>query len=195
MTRFRTIGQRTMWAAIATCAALTGCGGEQTGKAADSAADASSSGGANLVSSRTASGVSISGTPGTSATVGVAYSFTPELSNGAGATFSVANKPAWATFDPSTGALTGTPGPSDIGDFNAIVIAATAGDSTKALPEFRITVANSSNVGAATLSWVPPTQNTDGSSVSNLAGYVIYVGTDLTAMNTKIQVSNPGLTS
>jgi hypothetical protein len=48
--------------------------------------------------------------------------------------------------------------------------------------------------GAATLSWASPTQNTDGSAVTNLAGYRIYHGTSANALNTMIQVSNPGIT-
>jgi hypothetical protein len=48
--------------------------------------------------------------------------------------------------------------------------------------------------GAATLSWTSPTQNTDGSAVSNLAGYRIYHGTSANNLNAMIQVSNPGIT-
>jgi hypothetical protein len=42
----------------------------------------------------------------------------------------------------------------------------------------------------ATLSWVPPTHNTDGSALSDLAGYNIYYGTDASALTQTIQVSN-----
>ncbi|MET0291173.1 MAG: fibronectin type III domain-containing protein [Steroidobacteraceae bacterium] len=49
--------------------------------------------------------------------------------------------------------------------------------------------------GSATLSWTPPTQNTDGSSLANLAGYRIYYGTKADALNQQIQVTNPGLTA
>jgi hypothetical protein len=52
----------------------------------------------------------------------------------------------------------------------------------------------SGGTGAATLSWTSPTQNTDGSAVSNLAGYRIYHGTSANALNDMIQVSNPGIT-
>jgi hypothetical protein len=44
--------------------------------------------------------------------------------------------------------------------------------------------------GSATLSWVAPTQNNDGSALTNLAGYNIYYGTDSTALTQTIQVSN-----
>jgi hypothetical protein len=46
------------------------------------------------------------------------------------------------------------------------------------------------STGSATLAWVPPTQNNDGSSLTNLAGYIIYYGTDSTALTQTIQVSD-----
>lgn len=42
--------------------------------------------------------------------------------------------------------------------------------------------------GTATLSWTPPTQNTDGSALTNLAGYRISYGTSATALAQTIQV-------
>jgi len=49
--------------------------------------------------------------------------------------------------------------------------------------------------GSATLSWVPPTKNTDGSVVTHLAGYYIYYGTRPTELNQVIQLKDPQLTS
>jgi fibronectin type III domain protein len=43
----------------------------------------------------------------------------------------------------------------------------------------------------ASLAWVAPTQNTDGSSLTDLAGYNIYYGTEPSALTQTIQVSNP----
>lgn len=48
--------------------------------------------------------------------------------------------------------------------------------------------------GTATLSWTPPTQNTDGTALTNLAGYRISYGSSATAMTQVIQVANPGVT-
>ncbi len=42
----------------------------------------------------------------------------------------------------------------------------------------------------AALSWVAPTQNSDGSQLTNLAGYNIYYGTDPSALTQTIQVTN-----
>ena len=46
-----------------------------------------------------------------------------------------------------------------------------------------------------TLSWVAPTQNTDGSALTNLAGYHILYGTSAGNLNQSVQVANPGLTT
>ena len=42
--------------------------------------------------------------------------------------------------------------------------------------------------------WQPPTANTNGSAISNLAGYTVYYGTSQTNYKT-VKVANPGLTS
>ena len=48
--------------------------------------------------------------------------------------------------------------------------------------------------GTATISWLPPTQRTDGSVLTNLAGYEIRFGTRPGALDNTIRLSNPGLT-
>lgn len=48
--------------------------------------------------------------------------------------------------------------------------------------------------GTADLSWQAPTRNTDGTSLSNLAGYRISYGASPTALVRTIQVANPGTT-
>ena len=56
---------------------------------------------------------------------------------------------------------------------------------------------NSTNTGfgVATLNWTPPLLNTDNTSLTDLAGYNIYYGTDVNDMTTVIKLENPGLTS
>jgi hypothetical protein len=49
--------------------------------------------------------------------------------------------------------------------------------------------------GVVTLSWMPPTDNTDGSTFNDLSGYTIYYGTDATAMTNRISINNAGVTS
>jgi len=49
--------------------------------------------------------------------------------------------------------------------------------------------------GAATLNWLPPTENMDGSALEDLAGYKIYYGTSPNSFPNVISISNPGLSS
>jgi hypothetical protein len=50
-------------------------------------------------------------------------------------------------------------------------------------------------LGSATLSWNAPTQNTDGTPLTDLAGYTIYYGSSPNALMQNIQVANAGATS
>jgi hypothetical protein len=137
----------------------------------------------------------ISGTPATSVIAGSAYSFQPSGADpdGDALMYSIQNKPTWATFSTTTGKLSGTP--ASAGAFSGIVIAVSDGKGGSAsLPTFSINVSSApSSNGAATLSWTPPTQNTDGSTLSNLAGFRISYGASSGALNQTIQVANPGL--
>jgi hypothetical protein len=144
----------------------------------------------------------ISGTPATSVTVGNAYSFTPTAKDPEGRTlgFSIANRPAWASFSTTTGRLSGTPGSSHVGTYSNIRITVSDGVSTASLPAFSITVKAASttpppSTGAATLSWTPPTRNTDGSALTNLAGYRIYYGTSSGALTRTITINSAGISS
>jgi len=138
----------------------------------------------------------ISGQPVTALNAGTAYMFLPTASgaNGATLTFAVQNKPAWATFNASTGELAGTPGASDVGSYNGIEISVSDGATASALPAFGISVTQSS-AGSATLSWIPPTANTNGTPLTNLAGYKIYYGTSSSSLNQSVKIANPGIAS
>jgi hypothetical protein len=48
---------------------------------------------------------------------------------------------------------------------------------------------------SATLNWTPPTKNTDGSSLTNLAGYRISYGPSASSLTQTVQIANPGLSS
>jgi hypothetical protein len=120
----------------------------------------------------------ISGTPAAQTMQGQQYSFTPTAAdaNGDTLTFSITNKPAWATFTASTGQLSGTPTAGQVASYSNIQISVSDGTVTTNLPSFTITVVATAT-GSATLSWTPPTQNTDGSALTNLASYRVYWGT------------------
>jgi hypothetical protein len=49
--------------------------------------------------------------------------------------------------------------------------------------------------GVATLDWLPPTENSDGSTLTNLAGYTVYYGTSPDNLAQSVKVTNPGLTA
>ena len=139
----------------------------------------------------------ISGTPLTSAKTNQPYTFQPTASDPDGdtVTFSVQNKPAWASFDTKTGTLAGTPSSSSTGTFANITIVASDGTNKSQLAPFNITVASTATTGSATLSWQPPTENADGSPLTNLAGYVIRYGNQSDALKLEVRINNPGITS
>jgi len=123
------------------------------------------------------------------------YDFRPVASDPDGdrLVFSVSNKPVWAQFDAATGRLSGTPAARDVGIYTGITIVASDGRNSTALPAFELAVTQTAS-GMVTLSWLPPTQNDDGSSLKDLAGYRIYVGQDPAALTRVIVLNNAGLT-
>ncbi len=135
----------------------------------------------------------ISGTPPANLNAGSLYDFRPSASDpdGDALTFSIQGKPLWATFDPATGRLYGTPGTADVGLFTNVLLSVSDGRASAQLPTFAIAV-NQISFGSVTLSWTPPTTNSDGSTITDLAGYKIYYGQSSSALNQVVTVSNPG---
>ena len=175
-----------MFAGIAGAAlALAGCGGGD--EEAASTGGGGGGGGGNQAPT-------ISGSPPTSVTQGTAYSFTPSGADADGnpLTFSIANAPAWATFSSSTGRLSGTPTNAQVGTYSNITISVSDGTASASLPAFSIQVVGTAT-GSATLTWNPPTQNTDGTGLTNLAGYRVYWGTSQGNYPNSVTISNPGL--
>ncbi len=140
--------------------------------------------------------LTISGTPATSVNVGSAYSFTPVVDNPAGGTltFSIQNKPSWATFNTGSGQLTGTPAAANAGTTSNVVISVSNGTQSASLAAFNLTVNQSSN-GTASLDWTAVTQNTNGTALTNLAGYYVYYGTSQSNMNQTVQIANSTVTT
>ena len=139
---------------------------------------------------------SISGTSARTVVVGSSYFFQPSAQdpNGDRLTYAISGMPSWATFDTATGILRGTPVESQIGSYNNIVISVSDGSNTVSLTAFNLTVI-AVGTGTATLSWSPPTVNTDGTSLTNLGGYRIYFGTSEADLNDMVEVDSPGITS
>lgn len=138
----------------------------------------------------------ISGVPPTNVTVGQSYSFTPSASDkdGQALKFSIANKPAWAQFSTSTGRLYGTPTSANLGTFSNIVISVSDGLASSSLGAFALTV-KSGTLGTATLFWLPPTENVDGTPVTNLAGYRIAYGQSATNLSLSLNIPSASITS
>lgn len=139
----------------------------------------------------------ISGAAATSVVAGESYSFTPSASDPDNdpVTFTISNPPKWASFDPRTGTLSGTPTVNDAGVYANVEIAATDGKAITALPAFTITVTPGVSMGtkAVTVAWTPPTKNDDGSELTDLSGYRIHYGNASKAYTASIDVPNPGL--
>ena len=138
----------------------------------------------------------ISGTPATSVNEGQDYSFTPSATDADGdtLTFSISGQPAWANFDEATGSLTGTPSAADVGVYANIVISVSDGQASGSLPAYSISV-EAISLGSATLSWTAPTENEDGTPLTDLAGYKIYWGTTPGSYTDNATIDNPSVTT
>jgi putative Ig domain-containing protein len=139
--------------------------------------------------------LTISGTPGNAVKISETYSFTPTVANpdGDSLTFYIGNIPPWASFSATTGKFSGTPGFADVGTYSNIQIVVNSGSKIARLPKFSVSVTQT-GLGSATLSWKPPTQNTDGSSLTDLAAYKIYYGVSKGNYPNQVQIDNPGIT-
>ena len=141
---------------------------------------------------------SLAATPPTTALQDKLYRFAPSSTapSSEALSFGITGKPAWATFNPTTGELTGIPGAADVGVHKNISISVTSGTTTSVLAAFDIEVvaAGAAN-GAVTVSWTPPVRNADGTPLTDLAGFRIYWGTSQGDYPNSVTIDNPGITS
>jgi hypothetical protein len=180
---------------------LTACGADHGSTNAPAAAQVTTPGSPRTSSGPPVTGApnahpTISGRPITSINVGSVYGFTPTVTNPNGNVlkFSIQNKPVWATFDTASGAPTGTPTAGDAGTYANIIISVTDGQMSASLPAFTVIVQQISN-GTVTVDWTPPTENTDGTVLTNLGGYKLHYGMTAKNLTQSVQLTNPGLTS
>lgn len=87
---------------------------------------------------------------------------------------------------PSQGTSTGTTAPAGSGS------SGTSGSGTSSSGSGGSTPPTAST-GNVTINWNPPTQNTDGTPLTDLAGFKIHYGTASQKYTQTITVSNPGL--
>ena len=138
----------------------------------------------------------IAGTPPSAVLEGSQFDFTPSASDADGdrLSFAVENLPGWARFDRNNGRLWGTPSGQDVGVHGGIVITVSDGQSSASLRPFGITV-DARGDGSITLRWTPPTRNTDGSRLRDLAAFRIDWGRAGGEFTNSVSVENPGLSS
>jgi hypothetical protein len=168
------------------------------------------------ISTVTQASTTINGTPTTAVEAERWYGFQSWATDTDGRTviYSIKNKPSWASFSTEYGHLYGVPPTSAVGTYDDIVISASDGLSQSSLPPFCIKVTatapssgctsgssgstgagTSTGTGSATVTWKAPILNTNGTAVTNLAGYDIKYGTSATNLSTTVKVASPGTTS
>lgn len=138
----------------------------------------------------------ISGNPSPAAMTGQVYTYVPTASDPDGdeLLFSIQNQPQWADFDTVTGELSGQPTLGDIRTFTDIRITVSDGQLSSSLPDFDLTVTQSS-LGSTTLTLIAPSQNTDGTPVTDLAAYRIYFGMTPGNYPNQIYIDNPSIST
>lgn len=104
----------------------------------------------------------ISGTPAPSVATGQTYAFTPAASDpdGNALGFSIVNRPPWASFDTTSGRLSGTPTSTSVGEYIDIRISVSDSHASASLAPFSIMV-NQTN-RPPTISGSPPTTAREG---------------------------------
>ncbi|HEU5133724.1 MAG TPA: putative Ig domain-containing protein [Steroidobacteraceae bacterium] len=119
--------------------------------------------------------------------------------------FTAVNLPAWASLDPATGRISGTPGPDDAGLYESISI--TVADATHVVvtAPFSIAVnpaadpapepALESGSGVASLQWEVPPSKVSGEPLDDLVGYRILYGRSSSDLDHSVMVPDPATTS
>lgn len=140
----------------------------------------------------------ISGSAPPGAIVGQFWTYQPSISDPDGdrLTVSATNLPSWLTLDNDTGRLSGTPQEGDIRTWTDIGLTVTDGSANATLRVFSLTVMDeNAALGSVTLSWLPPTQNVDGSPIDSLAGYRLLYGQTPRDYTEAVVIDNPGITT
>ena len=147
---------RVIWKRISvsiTCGLIAACGSGSTGTDPESPA-------AN-------NPPQIVGVPPAIAQMGMAYEFAPSASDADGdtLTFQIENRPEWATFNPITGKLEGTPSAAALPTYQRIRIIVSDGKSASELPAFDLTVQGLPPTNTApTIGGTPPGSVVAGNS-------------------------------
>jgi hypothetical protein len=96
---------------------------------------------------------------------------------------------------PSSGTGAGSGSTSTSGASSTSGTGTTTTSGTTVASGGKVTSPVKSTTSVATLDWLPPTENSDGSVLINLAGYTVYYGTSADNLTQSVKLTNPGLTS
>ena len=111
--------------------------------------------------------------------------------------FTAVNLPPWASLDPTSGRISGTPGPTDAGVYESISI--TVADATHKVvtAPFSITVNPALELGSgvASLQWEMPPSKVSGEPLDDLAGYRILYGRSSSDLDHSVLITDPATTS
>ncbi|MBL4847580.1 MAG: exo-alpha-sialidase [Planctomycetes bacterium] len=127
------------------------------------------------------------------AIAGAAFSYTLTATGAPAPTLSAAGLPAWLSFDPASGVLSGTPALSDVGVSGSITLDATNGIGSAATQVFSLTVQQAPTITSTPTTSAPPgvsysyTVAAIGSpsvavSFSNLPGWLTATGPTITGV-------------
>jgi hypothetical protein len=174
-----------------------GCGGGGGGDAGSPTGPSTSAPPAAPAPATVNHAPTISGTVTEYARVGVTYDYQPAASDpdGDALRFTAANLPPWASMDPTSGRITGTPGENDVGIHESITIAVADASHEASTGPFSITVLEDAGSGVASLQWEKPPSKMDGSPLDDLAGYRILYGHDSSDLDKSVLIGDPATTS
>ena len=110
-----------------------------------------------------------------------------------------ASTPTSSLVAPNSGLITrtGIAGNATKAGVYTAAVASTTTPTSNTAPTSNTTPPSNtkSSTGTATLDWTPPTENSDGSVLTDLAGYTVYYGTSPNNLTQSVKIGNPGLTA
>jgi hypothetical protein len=136
----------------------------------------------------------VAGVPNGSVLAGEAYQFQPVATDPDGDPlgFYLENAPGWVQFDDRSGMLSGSPSAADVGLYQNLIIIVSDGQANAGIGPFDIEVVAAAS-GSATLNWLPPDANADGTVPLDLAGFRVYKGLTVDGFEQVASLDNPGI--
>jgi hypothetical protein len=133
------------------------------------------------------------------AEVGITFDYQPVVKDPESDSlqFTSVNLPPWASLDPFSGRISGTPGPNDEGLYESISITVADATHRVATAPFSITVnpALESSGRVASLQWQMPPSKVSGEPLDDLAGYRILYGRSSSDLDQSVMIPDPATTS